>query len=84
MYPLRVVVEKYSAAISAAPFFFFFGGGGGVKVNDVLPRCLGAGLLLGGSGGGLALLGLCHRGWRLVLVVVGRVVGVGRVVRVRQ
>ncbi len=55
-----------------------------MEVDDVLPHCLGAGLLLGGSGGGLALLGLCHRGWWLVLVVVGRVVGVGRVVRVRR
>ena len=58
--------------------------GGAFEVDDVLPRCLGAGLLLGGSGGGLALLGLRHRGRRLVLVpfIVGRVVGVA-VVRVR-
>jgi hypothetical protein len=59
---------------------------GGVEVNDVLPHCLGADLLLGGSSGGLALLGLCHHGWRLVLVpfVVGRVVVVAHVVRVRR
>jgi hypothetical protein len=42
---------------------------GGVNVDDVLPRCLGAGLLWG-SGCGLVLLGggsLCHV-WLLVLV----------------
>ena len=53
--------------------------GGAFEVDDVLPHCLGAGLLLGGrSSGGLALLGLRHCGWRLVLVpfVVGRVVGI--------
>ena len=59
---------------------------GGVEVDNILPRCLGAGLLLGGSGRGLALLGLCHRGWRLVLIpfIVGRVVALGHVVRVRR
>ena len=83
MNPLRVVVEKYSAAFLGGVFLLLLWGG--VEVDDVPPHCLGAGLLLGGSGGGLALLGLHHRGWRLVLVpFVGRVVGVACVVRVRQ
>ncbi len=82
MNPLRVVVKKYTAARLAAPFFFFFWGD--VEVGDILPCCL-ASLLLGGSGGGFALLvGLCHRGRGLVLVafLVGHIVVVACVTRV--
>jgi len=83
--PLRVVVEKYSAAFLAAPFFFFFFGGGLSRSMMPPPVVLAPAFFLEAVAEALLFFGLHRRGWRLVLVpfVVGRVIGVA-VVRVRR